>query len=842
MAPRGRTGALGAHRTAGSDGCGGILADGSGPAGALTVTATISPMPRPEPPDFDRVLAAARPDLDGAVVVDAVAEAFGLRTAIARDLGSERDRTFALEDGAGRTVAVAKVSNVAEDPAILDMEALAVLHAVRVDPGLPLAIPRARLGAAAGGDDPVDRRVPLPGPHGVHHLRLYDLLQGRQRSDPRGLDDAALAGWGATAARLDLALRGFFHPAAGRTMLWDVQHAARTRTMVPAIADPHQRGLVERVLDRYDQVVAPAWPSLRAQVVHGDLTTDNALTDDAGRITGIVDFGDMSHSALLIELAAVLDSVLNDREGDELLRAARLVVDGYERFLPLEPLELRLLGEFLAARGAVTIAISSWRSAHGLEDAAFAERYNGAVARTLEILLEMGWDTVARRFGAGVGALGGDVPDGALVGHGSRARAADDRLAERRARVLGPALEPLSYREPIRIERADGVWIHAADGRRYLDAYNNVPCVGHGHPRVTEAVARQLRQVNTNLRYLHEGAVVLAERLVASLPSGLDTVFFVNSGSEANDLAWRLATSATGGRGALCTAHAYHGISEAITAVSPESWRDLAAPDWVAAWDAPDPLRGTALDAGPFMAALAGLADRRIRPAATFLDGLLTSDGFPAAPPELVRAWLEATHAAGGLWVADEVQGGHGRTGEAMWSFERFGITPDIVTLGKPMGNGFPLGAVITRSDIAAAFAEGTVFFSTFGGNPVAAAAGNAVLDVLEDERVLARVTAVGEELRAALRQVAERHEAVGDVRGFGLAVGVELVIDRGTLAPDADLTAAVKEGMRDRGVLVGTSARAGNVLKIRPPLAFTSDEVARLAGALDGALEAVGR
>ena len=799
-------------------------------------------MPRPEPPDFDRVLAAARPALDGRVVVDAVAEAFGVRAASARDLGSERDRTFALEDTAGLTVAVAKVSNAAEDPAILDMEALAVLHAGRVDPGLPRAIPRPRLGASAAVEDPVDRRVPLPGPDGVHQLRVYDLLPGRQRSDPRGLDDAALAGWGATAARLDLALRGFFHPAAGRTMLWDVQHAARTRSMLPAIADPHQRGLVERVLDRYDEVVAPAWPALRDQVVHGDLTTDNALTDEAGRITGIVDFGDMSHSALLIELAGVLDSVLNEREGDELLRAARLVVDGYERFLPLEPVELRLLGELLAARGAVTIAISSWRSAHGLEDAAFAERYNDAVARTLEILLETGWDEVARRFGAGVRPRGGGAQDEAPVHGGSTAGAPGDRLAERRARILGPALEPLSYREPIRVERADGVWIHGADGRRYLDAYNNVPCVGHGHPRVTEAVARQLRLVNTNLRYLHEGAVVLAERLVASLPAGLDTVFFVNSGSEANDLAWRLATSVTGGRGALCTAYAYHGISEAITAVSPESWRDVAPPDWVATWDAPDPLRGTCLDPGAFLAAIDRLAGRGIRPAATFLDGLLTSDGFPAAPPELVRAWLDATHAAGGLWVADEVQGGHGRTGEAMWSFEHFGITPDIVTLGKPMGNGFPVGAVITRSEIAAAFAEATVFFSTFGGNPVAAAAGNAVLDVLDDERVLARVTAVGEELRGALRQVAEPHEHVADVRGVGLAVGVELVTDRGTLAPDPDRTEAVKEGMRDRGVLVGTSARAGNVLKIRPPLAFSSGEVALLAEALDDALGAAGR
>ena len=193
-------------------------------------------------------------------------------------------------------------------------------------------------------------------------------------------------------------------------MLWDIQHAARTRQLVPAIRDAGQRALVERVLDRYEAVVVPAWPGLRAQAVHTDLTTDNALVDDAGRISGIVDFGDMAHSALLVDLAGALDSVLDDRLGDEVFRAARLVVDGYQRFTPLEPVELRLLGEFIATRAAVTIAISSWRSAQGLEDPVFAERYNEKVARTAATLLETGWDEVARRFGADVPARRAERP------------------------------------------------------------------------------------------------------------------------------------------------------------------------------------------------------------------------------------------------------------------------------------------------------------------------------------------------------------------------------------------------------------------------------------------------
>jgi 4-aminobutyrate aminotransferase-like enzyme len=224
-------------------------------------------------------------------------------------------------------------------------------------------------------------------------------------------------------------------------------------------------------------------------------------------------------------------------------------------------------------------------------------------------------------------------------------------------------------------------------------------------------------------------------------------------------------------------------------------------------------------------------------PAAAILDGVLTSDGFVDPGGELVRAWVERAHAAGALWIADEVQGGHGRTGEALWSFERFGIVPDLVTLGKPMGNGHPVGAVITRREIAARFGDETVFFSTFGGNQVSAVAASAVLDVLADERVLERVVRAGDALRAAIAQVATRHPAIGDVRGAGLAIGIEIVTDPATKAPDPSAAEAIKEGLKERGVLVGTTSRAGNVLKVRPPLAFTPAEVPIVAEALDGTL-----
>jgi 4-aminobutyrate aminotransferase-like enzyme/Ser/Thr protein kinase RdoA (MazF antagonist) len=767
------------------------------------------------PLGFDAVLSASPPDLDEPAVLDIAARTFGVDAATARDLGSERDRTYLLQAADGGALAVMKLSNAAEDPATLDMEALAVLHAADVDPGLPLALPWRVPGATAAADasgdrDPAAFRATVEHGSDVHHVRMYDVLPGRQRTDPRELDDAALGAWGATTARLGLALRGFFHPAAQRTMLWDIQHAARTRSMVPAIRSAEHRALVERVLDRFDAVVAPAWPSFRAQVVHTDLTSDNALVDERGRITGIVDFGDASHSALIVDLAGVLDSLLADRHGDELFRAARLIVDGYERHVALEPLERRLLGELLATRAAVTITISSWRSDRGLEDAAFAERYNDQVARTIEELLGLGWDEVARRFGADV-----DMAPAVRAG-----------LAARRAAVMGPALEPLSYETPIHLEEAHGVWMTDVDGRRYLDAYNNVPVVGHGHPRVVEAIARQARRLNTNLRYLHDDAVVLAERLVASMPagSGLDTVFFVNSGSEANDLAWRLARAATGRRGGVCTEHAYHGISEAIAALSPESWQGGPAPSHVARWSPADP--------DGVRRALADLARRDVPAAAVIIDGVLTSDGYPTVDPAVAGRWREDARAAGALWIADEVQGGHGRTGSWMWSTQRLGVVPDLVTLGKPMGNGHPIGAVVTRRDLARVFADQTVFFSTFGGNPVSAAAALAVLDVLEDERVLERTTLAGGSLRDALRVAAGDDPRIVEVRGVGLAIGVE--------CRDPATAGALKEGMRERGVLIGTTGPRGDVLKIRPPLAFTAAEAPIVAGAFAASLAAL--
>ena len=746
---------------------------------------------------IDPVLFAPRPPFTEAAAVVLAAETFGVAAANARDLGSERDQAFLLVADDRAPVAVMKVSNPAESTAMLDMEALVAAHIARVDPDLPVARPWSAPGAETAG--PAGFRAMAKG----CWVRMYDVMPGHGRSDPLTFDDDVLTAWGTTTARLSRATRGFFHPAGGRVMPWDVQHALAVRPMVPCIADRSWRTTVTTVLDRYEAVVTPVWSGLRAQIVHGDLSTDNALVDDDGRVSGIVDFGDMSHSASIIDLVATLDSLGTGRSGTELLRAGRLIIDGYQRVLALEPAETAILGELWAVRAAIGVAISSWRVEQGLEDGAFAERYNPTAMDMVETLESVGWRLDSpRRPGRGT-------------------------LAARREAAFGPGMEALSYDEPVEVVAANGVWLTAVDGRRYLDMYNNVPCVGHAHPRVSEAIARQGRVLNTNLRYLHHSAIELAERLADRSPAGLDTVVFVNSGSEANDLAWRMACAATGHTAGLCTSFAYHGVTAAVAAFSPETWPTGDEPDHIGRWTPPDALRSANLDTQGFAAAIDHLAGRGHGLAAVMLDGVLQSDGVLDPAAGYVQDLVDRTHAAGGLWIADEVQGGHGRTGLGFWSFERFGITPDFITLGKPMGNGHPVAAVITRRSIAHAFgaAQGT-FFSTFGGNQVSIAAASAVLDVIDDERIIERTAIVGQQLRDALRRVTIDDDWVGDVRGVGLANAVEVVTDRASNTPDPHRAAAFKNALRRYGVLVGTTGRAGNVLKIRPPLAFRSDHV----------------
>jgi 4-aminobutyrate aminotransferase-like enzyme/Ser/Thr protein kinase RdoA (MazF antagonist) len=422
------------------------------------------------------------------------------------------------------------------------------------------------------------------------------------------------------------------------------------------------------------------------------------------------------------------------------------------------------------------------------------------------------------------------------------------QLMEKRRHHLGPSLS-IAYRRPLEIVRGWQQYLYDVDGQRYLDAVNNVPHVGHSHPRVVRAGQQQMAVLNTNTRYLHELIVRYAERLWATLPSSLSVCYFVNSGSEANELALRLARAYTGKRDVIVVEGAYHGNTSTLVDVSPykhDGPGGAGAPAWVHKIPMPDLYRGryrkdepaAGERYGTFVAEAVGrIRARGTQPAAFLCESILSSAGQIVLPEGFLNSAYGHTRKAGGVCIADEVQTGFGRVGSHFWAFEAQDVVPDIVTLGKPMGNGHPIGAVMTTPEIAAAFANGMEYFSTYGGNPVSCAIGLAVLDVIADEGLQSNARTVGRDLLLGLRELGARHPLIGDVRGLGMFLGVELVRDRTTLEPAAEEAGYAASRMREKGILVSTDGPLHNVLKIKPPLVFTGEDAEHLVATLDAVL-----
>lgn len=404
-----------------------------------------------------------------------------------------------------------------------------------------------------------------------------------------------------------------------------------------------------------------------------------------------------------------------------------------------------------------------------------------------------------------------------------------DTLAARR-RLLGRNLS-IAYKDPLKIIRGSMQYLYDDEGRKYLDAYNNVAHVGHCHPRVVKAAQEQIATLNTNTRYLHDQINAFANRLVATLPEPLRVCYFVNSGSEANELALRLARAHTNARDVIVLEHAYHGNTTTLIDISPykhDGPGGSGAPVWVHKVPLADTYRGAYRVNDPGAAAkyaqhvgdvIDELSERGVRLSAFIAESMPSVAGQIIFPEAYLNKTFELVRAAGGVCIADEVQTGYGRIGTNFWAFERYGVVPDIVVLGKPIGNGYPIGAVITTREIADSFANGMEFFSTFGGSTVSCAIGLTVLDVVQSEELQGHALRVGERLLAGLREVQRLHEVVGDVRGSGLFLGVELVNDRESRAPATEKADLAINRLREAGILLGTDGPFHNVIKIRPPM-----------------------
>ena len=736
-------------------------------------------------------------------------------------LGGERDLNFRVASDDGDYVF--KISNEADGEDVVGIQAKALRHIRRRDPSLPVPqIQRDR-------DGKFMRRVTTDS--GTSHiLRLVSYLPGTP------VEDAAptLRTWretGALMGRMNVALSSFYHPAArANDHPWDTSGCLRFQPLTEHIEDASTRKLVNSIFDRFREHTKPRLDATRHQVIHQDAHCGNVLVDssDPEHVIGLIDFGDMLYGPIVADLAIVPDRTKhsNDRLLDVICSAAI----GFDETFPLLEDEVDLLYDVICARYALGATIIAARTALH-DDQPRHMNSNAAFVEALDQLMTIGADAGTREIRR---ACRFPPP---------LAAADEDALLDKRRQLLGRSATHF-YDQPMHFEKARGAFLYSTNGHRYLDCYNNVPQVGHCNPHVVKAISRQAAVLNTNTRYLYGSILEYAERLTDRLAPHLDACVFVNSGSEANDIAWQMARIVTGRSGGLLMEDAYHGITGPIREFSP-GHPDTKLSAHLQGLVVPDPYRGKYREDTPDIAikyaadadrAITNLARNGYEPAAFMIDSALCSSGVPDTPDRYLREVENRVRAAGALMICDEVQSGFGRMGQ-WWGHEFHGLEADFVTMGKPVGNGHPLGVVVTRSEILERFTEKTGLFSTFGGNTVACAAGNAVLDVIERDDLIENGRIVGDYLRDRLRELAETQKLIGNVRGSGMLIGLEFVTDRKARTPATEETARLLELMRQRRVLVGNEGRDGNILKLRPSLIFRQDHADLFIDALDGAL-----
>jgi 4-aminobutyrate aminotransferase-like enzyme/Ser/Thr protein kinase RdoA (MazF antagonist) len=757
----------------------------------------------------------------------AVHAAYGFEGTLVRVAGENENYELRLADGQRY---VLKLAPADESRERIELEHVAVEAMVVRAPWL--ALPRLR--PALNGNLVVELAVDDSPSSAPRLARLLAFVPGSVWGRHAPASTAMLSGLGTLAAELALALGPIDRPAARITHRWDLAQAHQHRAALGCIDHPTRRALLDDALERF----AACLPDLRGVphgLIHADLNDDNLMVE-GGRLTGLLDFGDALHNPLINDLAIALAYVLLDEP--EPWAAGATIVAAYHTRRPLSATELELLYPLITARLAVSLVTSAQRrridptrAAWFVTEArawAFMERH-GRLDPTAVA------DALARHTG--------------LRPYADRGASAAELLARRRAHV-SKALS-ISYREPLKLMRGRGAYLIDERGRPHLDLYNNVCHVGHCHPHVVSAGAAQMARLNTNTRYLTDVHVAYVERLAALLPPQLPVVFLVNSGSEANELALRLARCHTARQGVWIMDNAYHGHTQTLIDTSPYKFMGAGgrgAPEpWVRVLPTPDTFRGVHRAHTPPQREAAGaayardvaslLAGSESPPAALMAETLLSCGGQVIPPPGYFEAVFTQVRAAGGVCILDEVQVGFGRVGSHFWAFEAQGVVPDIVVMGKPIGNGHPMAAVACTRTIADSFeASGMEFFATFGGNPVSCAIGSAVLDVIEGEGLQAQAADVGAHALMLLRELQQRHPLIGDVRGLGLFIGIELVEADG-ITPATARAKEVVNALRRERILTGTDGPHDNVIKIKPPLVVTRQDMERFVRVLDAIL-----
>ncbi len=597
-----------------------------------------------------------------------------------------------------------------------------------------------------------------------------------------------------------------------RRIDWDLNNLMNMQNKSRYISDPSKRKLVEYFFLQYKENVVPHLPFLRKSIIQNDANDWNVLTQD-GLVSGIIDFGDMVHSCLINELAIALAYALFHKEDP--LKWAVPIIEGYHKVVPLENNELDVLYWLIAGRLCMSLVGSAWS---GSED---PENEYISVSEKQAWNLIQKWLEINPVYAAQVFYQAAGIPP-------AKPEPLDVSLDKRFRHIS--AVQSVSYEQPIKMQSAAFQYMYDAYGNTFLDAYNNIPHVGHSHPKVVEAGQKQMAKLNTNTRYIYDQLAEYSEKLISKFPTPLNKVLFVNSGSAASDLAIRLAQTHTGKKDVVVLEHGYHGHTRLGIDISHYKFGRKGGKeqaDFILKVPIPDTYRGQFKNndgaaGSQYAAQLAELISGSEKPVAAFIaEPIVGCAGQVPLAKEYLKNVYPIIRRQGGVCISDEVQTGFGRMGSTFWGFEQQGVVPDIVVLGKPMGNGHPLAAVVTTDEIAESFDNGMEFFSSFGGNPVSCAIGMAVLEAIEEEGLQHNALETGNYFMNKLRELQNLYPVIGDVRGSGLFIGMELVKNTETLEHHAELANYIKNRMREQFILISTDGPMDNIIKMKPPLCF---------------------
>ncbi len=664
----------------------------------------------------------------------------------------------------------------------------------------------------------------------TYYIRILSFLEGEFWVDAPIKNKALFENLGAFLGKMDKGLEGFKHPGMHRHYTWDISTARDANYKMNYIQDASKKRIADYFMVQFESEVLPTLSSHRQAYTHNDANDYNVLIE-GDKIAGLIDFGDMVYTALINNVAVACTYAMLHQADP--LAAATLVVKGYHQSYPLAEKEVSILYYLIAARLCISVTQSA---------------YNGSLDTNNEhhfITEKPAWDLLS--FLITLNPIKAENAFRVACNFTPLINAAENykALEEKRYAHVGRNLS-ISYEKHLKIDKAALQYLYDDKGNTYIDCVNNVSQVGHCHPTVVRVMQKQIATLNTNTRYLNNHLIEYAQKLIATLPSNLNVCYFTNSGSEANDLAIRISRHFTKQKDVIVLDHAYHGTSTTTIEMSPYKFDragGIGQMPWIHKAMNPDLYRGPyqyedsaagAKYAADVKNIIETLAKENKSPAAFICETLLGVGGQMPLPPQYLKEVYKHTRAAGGICIADEVQVGFGRVGSHFWGFELQDVVPDMVVLGKPIGNGHPLAAVIVTDEIANSFNNGIEYFNTYGGNPVSMATGMAVLEVIQQEGLQENAFKVGNYMLEGMRLLMDKHSLIGDVRGAGLFIGVELVKDHISKEPASAEIKIVVERMKEKGFLMGVDGPYNNVLKIKPPIIFSMQNAKELLENLD--------